>query len=278
MKKLIIAVFLVFTATNVYALDTSVDTGTTQKSDKSKSLQEKKVKEKGTTTEVTIDLFTLYLPSLLQFEKTDKKFKECHVISKPLLLKDFNLTAEISPGVYDTIYASILKTAGESNSLINEFINDKNIRRYRDCLAMYGAVIAQAYSNLKADLDDIDTISKTDLTTLADISVHKISEFNDNIRELYSAIIEDTTECQFNGSVSNIVCGYSFIIISAKPTLTLNQIDIYGAKFYGYSGSFKISESSKKTKEAVLARKQAWEIAKSGKQTVSAGKLLPNIH
>ncbi|MBI5749670.1 MAG: hypothetical protein HZA00_11160 [Nitrospinae bacterium] len=280
MKILIISIIVItigvagiFTS---YALDSSVDTSKQKKTDKEKTLQQKKTLEGGEVSEVSIDLYTLYLPTLLELEKSDERFRECKIISKPKLLKDFNLTSEIRPGIYDTIKAQILKDAGESNSPVSQFTDDNSIRLYRDCLALYGAIIGQASKLLKEDIGKINsTIGKEDIQTLSDISIQKISGFDDTISQLYLSIIRDDTPCVFNGSPNNIMCGNSMIVISSKPTLSLNQTEIYGTKFFGYSGTIKISESSKKTKESVQTIKKNFTETKEAKQSISPSKFLP---
>lgn len=126
------------------------------------------------------------------------------------------------------------------------------------------------------------------------------------LKEIIGRIMGDKTPCQFDRDLENIKCGSSLIILRTKPQLHFENIPWYGEGFAGYQGTFRISsawsyagalerlkattkfskfaeevsnyaeelESRGDSVDAVLLRKKAWEVAKSGKQVASPSLLL----
>lgn len=126
---------------------------------------------------------------------------------------------------------------------------------------------------------------------------------NKTIKKTLFRVINDKTPCRFERSANSgvIQCGSAQITLSSKPILIVSSVVWYGDKFGGFSGSYRVSkgwslsdaieklkstssyarlandvsvyaeelESQGKTKEAVEARKKAWETAKSGKFSFS---------
>lgn len=127
---------------------------------------------------------------------------------------------------------------------------------------------------------------------------------NKTIKRTLDRVVNDNTPCRFEKARELIQCGASQIHLSVKPMLIVSSVMWYGDKFGGFSGSYKVSkgwslsdaleklkstskyarlandtsvyaeelESHGKSKEAVEARKKAWEVAKSGKISLSIKK------
>ncbi|MDA8338366.1 MAG: hypothetical protein M0Z70_03575 [Nitrospiraceae bacterium] len=263
-----------------------------------------------------------------QARENFKMIQECKIASNPKLPRDFGLSAELRPGVIDTIKADYLSKAAQSNSYIKDnvgLMGEIAVQAYRNCLAAYGATIAQAYLNLTADLNDLKaSVSKDengnitvrgmgydDFIILADAALQKALKdiTNSTIKRTYERATQDNSPCQFDRSIENIKCGSSLIILGTKPQLFISGVQWYGERFAGYQGAYKVSkswsyqdaieklkstskyskwasevskyaeelESQGKTREATLVRKKAWELAKSGKQSVSPAKLIPGL-
>ena len=357
MKLLSILLAMSLFVSTAFALDTSTDTSKTKKTDKEQSQslkksqeeKESKGKKKSDTSstgvdrqtqeaikaigqamsqsgaDVTLPLEAVFLDRIAEMEMTAEPFKTCRIATQPKLSRDFGLSAEIRPGVIDTIKADYLSKAAQSNNYVRDLTNEQAVRQYRNCLVQYGAVIAQAYLYLTADLNGLQiSISKDkdgnievkgmgydDFIILANAALQKALQgiTNSTIKRTYDRTVSDNSPCQLDRSIENIKCGSSLIVLGAKPQLYVSGIQWYGDRFAGYQGSYKVSrswsyqdaieklkstskyskwasevskyaeelESQGKTKEATLVKKKAWELAKSGKQSVSPAKLIPGL-
>ena len=329
MKTLIsmhcIVTLLLFTST-AFALDTSIDTGKTRKTDKEQSQSLKKSQEekdtKGkrkadTTTkgrdvtdsdtikaigqamsqsgaDVTLPLEAVFLDRIAEMEKNAEPFVTCRIATNPKLLRDFGLSAEIRQGVIDTIKADYLSKAAQSNNYIRDLTNEQAIRQYRNCIATYGATIAQAYLYLTADLADLQvSVSKDkdgnievkgmgydDFIILADSALQKALQgiTNSTIRRTYDRATNDNSPCQFDRSIENIKCGSSLIVLGTKPQLYVSGIQWYGERFAGYQGAYKVSRSwsyqdaIEKLKSTSKYSKWASEVSKYAEELESQGK------
>jgi hypothetical protein len=356
--KLLVIIALILYVTPAFAIDTSVDTQKSIKTDKEKSQSLKKSQEQKDTkgkkksdtasigrdktdsdtikaigqamssagADITMPLEVVFLDRIAEFEKDTNPFAQCKVVTAPKPGRDFGLSAEVRPGVIDTIKADYLAKAAQSSSYIADIADEQGIRSYRDCLAYYGAVIAQAYIYLTQDLQDLKvSVTKSrngeinvkgmgyeDFILLADAALQKALQgfTNGTIKKVYERIVNDIGACQFDRSVENIKCGSSLITLGTIPKLAHGGIHVYGGQYMGYQGSYKLSkswsyqdaieklkatskyskwaaevakyseelESQGRTKEATMVRKKAWEIAKSGKQTVNVSQLLQPVH
>ncbi|MEW6740964.1 MAG: hypothetical protein AB1325_13815 [Nitrospirota bacterium] len=315
-------------ATNSLALDTSVDTGKTQKTDKEQSQSIKKSKEeketegkkksKTTTTgkdltdseaikaigqamrqsgsSVTLPLEAVFLDRIAEMEKDTELFARCKIATNPKLGRDFGLSGETHPGVINVVRAENLTAAAKANSYLTSipFADERSIRRYRNCLVEYGAIIAQAYLYLTADLNDLKvSVSKDqdgninvkgmgydDFIILADSALQKALRgiTNQTIKRTYDRATNDTSPCQFDRSIENIKCGSSLMVLGGKPQLYISGIQWYGERFAGYQGSYKVSKSwsyqdaIEKLKSTSKYSKWASEVAKYAEELESQGK------
>ena len=276
--------------------------------------------------DISIPLGNIFLPGLAMLEQSSPILK-AKILSNPRQPADFGLSAEIQPGVIDSIKADLLSKAAASNGTVTSVGGDNaRLRAYRDSLALYGVIVAQAYLNLSSDLAalnagvtrdkdgniQIHNLGYSDLLTLADgallRAVDKISD--KRLCRLYQTVENDKTPCRFAGSTTEIQCGSATITVSGKPTLTaLGETIFSSTNFAGFSGNYKISsgwsydqaleqlkstskysrmakevskyadnlESKGRVRDAVLVKKMAWHQAKSGKTSLSLGKLIPGF-
>ncbi len=260
---------------HAYALDTSTESGKTQKNEREQSLQQKKAQEQGTAIEIKFGLDQVFLPILAELEKRDKTFKGCRVISKPMLPGDIGVSTARGGGDYDVIAGQIYEQQAKSNTGIP---NQAKVKRYRNCMALYGAVAAQGHWNLLAMLPK-GPIGPEDLKILARIAVEKTlaTGFSPNIKTLFDMITTDKMPCRFAGTLDHYKCGMSTVDLSSQK-LYIGSTEFYGEKFAGYVGEYKVSSTSTASAEQVQLQKRAWDMSKNTKQTVDAGKLLPPIH
>lgn len=323
---LTIALFFVLTVP-AFALDPQIDTGKTEKREEEQKQELRKMQEereqKGereaetiqrgidrqaqeaikamgqamrqTGADVTLPLEAVFLDLIAQMEINNvEPFRACRIATEPQLPRDFGLSAEIRPGIIDTIKADYLSKAAQSNSFIRGITDEQAIRQYRNCLVQYGAIIAQAYLNLSADINNLGvSVSKDkdgniivrglgyeDFINLADSALQKAIRgiTNSTIKRMYSRALNDNSPCQFDRSIENIKCGSSLITLNTKPQLFVSGIEFYGQRFAGFQGAYKVSKSwsyqdaIEKLRTTSRYEKWANEVSKFAEALESQGK------
>lgn len=294
MKVLFSAFITLFVlASTAHAIDLSLTTGSSMKNSSEDSMTWKRSQEQSSGADVQLSMDAVFRPALIALEKKYSPWKSCRVLSHPLMPADVGLSAMIEDGMIDTIKAQYLKEAAESNSDIAELADVAKIKHYRACLALYGAVIGEAYANLQGELGKVAKVSKganaavvaglarEDLDALAVMAMEKTVTAtirNKRIRDLYKQAVEDQEPCRFAGEVNHLVCGSTEIVLAAKPKLSVEGIEMYGEHFAGYSGNYTLKAGNTKNREQVLSDKKSWDREKDGKQSLSPSGLLGHVH
>lgn len=323
---LLVAIIFVFNPLPAMAIDTSTDSSQSIKEDKDQSQSQKKSKEekdskgrkKSKTTSTGIDKQTqeavkaiaqaslnhntdvvmnvqdIFFDYFAGLETTTEPFKTCKIATHPRLARDFGINAEVRPGVIDVYKADFYRQAGETNADVSSLADEAGIRAYRDCMALYGATIAQAYLNLTSDINSLKSgISKgtegnvavqgmgyDDFILLAEGALHKAIQGIDNkpILKTLNRIRLDNTPCRFEKSRETIQCGAAQIHLSVKPTLIVSTVEWFGNKFAGFQGSYKISkgwslsDALEKLKSTSSYSKFASEVSAYAENLESQGK------
>jgi len=317
---------LLFCSSAAYSLDIGIDTHREKRIDREKSLSTKDTEEQRTSSgtkkasitttgtdqndqeiikqagqrmrnsnlDVTLSLGNVFLQSLAILEQSEPILK-AHMLTRPRQPADFGLSAEIQPGVIDSIKADLLNKAASSNSPVSSVGSNGRIRLYRDSLALYGIIVAQAYLNLSSDLARLDAgasrdekgnitvknLGYNDLLVLADGTLLRaVKNVKDKrLQRLYQAVIDDKTPCRFAGSVTEIQCGSSTMTISGKPSLTALGMTIFSQDgFAGFTGNYKISsgwsydQALESLKNTTKYKKMAEEVSKYTDSLESKGK------
>lgn len=244
MKKLILPLMITFSV-SAFAVDTSVDTSQTENTNTENSMSYKKAKdlkdtkaEKESKTKTVDDTHSssheisrVDQASIMMKIKNSEKggefpFSECQVFTHPKLTKDFGLSAKMEDGSFDTYFADLLSKAATYNSPITEVNADQDeVKDYINCVSYYGAIVAQS---IKTQAYSIDITDK-------------------DIKKMFKSIQKDlaNSDCVFDKSVDNIVCGAVNLKIAYKPSVEYANIPIYADNtFFGYSGSKKISDGN----------------------------------
>jgi len=296
MKSITASVLMVFLfCTTGFALDTSYDTGKTQKHEKEQTqsmrrTQEKrktKGKRKSTTSstgvdkqaadtlkqlgqamqshgfEITVDLKGLFLDRIAELEKRSRRpFCDCKIATKPVLPRDIGLSAEIAPDKSGKITVSGIG--------------------YDDLCVLADGALKQAMVRIK----------------------------NPYIQTLYSQAQRAKSECVLAGAPEKIRCGTVTLILGPVP-----QLDVLGVRFFsentfaGFSATYRVNASWSysdvlealrsttryrkfaedvaqyserlvalgRAREAVMLKKKAFELAKTGKQVISPSRLIPGL-
>lgn len=223
-------------------------------------MQQRKSIEQDKGIEVKLSLDAVFLPIIAEMEKYNKAFAACKIVSKPKQPADFGISSAIGDGTYDVIKGQVLEQQAKSNAIAPE-----GLLRYRNCMAFYGAVIAQAHRRL-TDMLPGEPVGFEELKDLGKISIEQVlyTGFSGQIKSIYEAIVVDKTPCRFNNALYSFRCGNTLIDLN-NQSLIFGNIEWYGGKFGGYTGEYKVSQASKKAKEIIQSQKKAWELAKSGK-------------
>lgn len=244
MKKTLIALSLILSA-NLLAVDVSIDNSVSQKSDSDSSMSRKKsddnkqtqgIRESKTSTSDKSHSKSFDLTKNGQVEMLEaikdaegrgiKPFSECAVLTHPKLVADFGLTSEDENGDIDTIFADILqKAAGNNASISSVGADEYDVKDYMNCVAYYGAIIA-------------DSLKHDEFST--DIRDKKIQATFEKIQADLA-----NSKCRFDKSTDAIVCRSVKLKIDYEPALSYSNIAIYSNQtYFGFSASDKVSTSS----------------------------------
>ncbi|WP_353685431.1 hypothetical protein [Thermodesulfovibrio sp. 3462-1] len=290
-KKITIVLTILLLTVPVFAMDTNVDTGKFKKHGKEQSQTQKKTLEQktskgrkrahtqatGTETiesqsdkqawqdttgagaEITLPLEAVFMDRIATLEsETGTMFNACKLVTHPLTPYDLGLNVEAGYGIIDAIKAQYYNMAGQNYMPVGDVVDESKIRQYRDCMAFYGAVIAQAYLYLTQDLSSLkaslsrgtNTVVKgigyDDFVTLANAALDRAvygGITNKTIKRIYERILQDNSSCVFQGQPNVVKCGSTQITIQTIPQLIAYGIEWYGTKFAGYHGSFKVNRA-----------------------------------
>lgn len=265
---IIMFVFFQLSQTSI-AIDTGTTGGKKEKIEKSQDLMKKKSIERGETFEIRLSADAVLLPVLAKLEDKTEVLKRCRVIGRPRLPRDFGIHAFIDENTIDSVKMQYL----ENQARINAEAPD-SIKQYKECLAFYGAILAQAQVNLNEMMPE--SVDMEDLKTLAEIAVEKAIRLGPqgNLKSIYIAIVNDKSQCRFNNSLHLFRCGNCMVDLH-EQTLRFGNLEVYGKTFMGYAGEYKVSSSDKATKEAILGLKKNFEKEKSASHTVSLRSFIP---
>lgn len=214
--------------------------------------------------DVSLSLDAVFLQHVVELEQTGQApFAACRLATRPLLPADFGLTAQRDPRTIDTIMASWLQQAAASNAKLPD---DAQIRilAYRDCLAQYGTIIADAYLNLEADLKEIKAQvvhdEKTGARSIKDLSLEdfqllaadaltqavtdvEAGDLNPQMQRTYTSL-QRSAQCSWNGTVEKIRCGGALITLDTSPQLVFAGVPIYGqGGYFGFRAEYKLTNN-----------------------------------
>jgi len=310
MKRACLLCAVLFLATPGLAMEAGVSTSKGQQETHDRTLQNRKTRQKqesegkrhseskgtGTDTQaqellrdlaeaqrsqtmtLSMSLEAVFTPLLRKLEEDREPFRSCRIISNPKLPKDFGFSAQVAPGIIDSIKSQYLDAQTRGNGPVSEFCRDSEVRAYRDCLALYGATLAQATENLNKDLrqlqalegekvqgigyDDFETLAQAALAGAVETGPRKSS-----INALLSRIRTDPASCRFQGTREEIACGASRISLSTSPALSYAGLRFFGPNSYaGISGSYQVN-AGWSYRDAIEQMKSTTQYAKVAQET-----------
>ncbi len=293
-RYILTLVIVLATSTQALAIDTSVDSGATRKKSRDKSVQKKQSQEHGRSTEVTLSLDALFKPVLLQLEQEVPPWSTCRVMSNPMLPADIRLAAVDKDGFIDTVRAEIINQAAAANMDISAVgADERRLQDWIQCLALYGSVIGQAYSNLQTSLPKVVKIGRgkdavvisgldqESMVVMSKIETDKVlasSVKNKRIRRLYHQILENKSPCRFGNSKEQLVCGPVSVVLAPRTKMFISGVEFFGDQFAGYAGTIKLHAGSNESKDKVMAIRRSWDKDQSQRQHVSLSRLIPGVH
>lgn len=269
--KTSLLVIIIISYSTAFAMDTGTDAGKSKKHGKEQSQSIRKSRDQGDSMEIRLSTDSVFSGIIAELESAGK-LGRCEIITHPKLPADFGLSSQIDEYTIDAVKAQYIEQQAKNNA-----VAPSGIKLYKNCMAFESAVIAQAHIYLMEMLGqamDIEAIK-----SLAELSVEKVLHVgidDDNINAIYQSIKADKIPCRFNQSLHSFRCGATSLDLTSQK-MTFGGIEIYGNKFYGYSGDYKVSASSKQTRELVLLQRRNWENSKSTKQAISLANLLPKV-
>jgi hypothetical protein len=289
----ILVVLSLSSTSTALAIDTTYDTGRSKKDVREKSMQRRRSEDRSRSAEATLQMDALFRPVLLNLEHDTEPWKSCRVLSTPLMPADVGLSAIDEVGLIDSLKSEYLNQAAHANSAISGLADEARLINYRNCLALYGAVIGDAYQQLRASLPKVAQVaegknavtvtglSRNDMQILSRLAVEQTvaNAVKDNrIRKLYSDVVNEQSPCRFAGHLQHFVCGAVGIIIGPKPQLIIGGVEMYGDRFAGLSGQIVARASKNEGREKVLRMAQSWDRDRRQHYNVSVGKLIPGLH
>ena len=213
---------------------------------------------KNSSLDLTLSLGDVFGVNMALMENNNPKLKY-KLFSKPRKPADFGLSAELAPGVIDSIKSDLLGKAAASNCLVSTVGgSNEKLRQYKNAVALYSVIIGQAYLYLSSDLAalgntgqrdkngaiTINRIGYDDLLTLAEGALIKATNkiTDKRLKKIYQAIIMDKTPCRFAGTITSIQCGLSVFEVGNNPKLTALGMILYGnGRYGGFEATYKVS-------------------------------------
>lgn len=261
---------MIFLSINVFALDLTFDTDSTNdtsigestSNSKDQSIDNTKKKEDTKTKsneksfvksrKIDYDGKINALAYLAGLEKAEvSPFAECRLLTKPHKVESFDLGCEIEYGVSKERCTN-LDSAAKSQSAISSLDVDEEvegeIKGYANCGLLYGAIIAQY---LKTGLLNVEIKDKKILNSMNDI-----------------ALEIDNAECYLNDTTTNIMCDSVSLDISRTLKLTANSYEIFGGNEYF---GFKLNISKDKNKKSSISNAFTKSKARSDSNKIAKG-------
>lgn len=246
---------------------------------------------KAGSLDVSIEPSIYFLRAIRNLEQTGvEPYASCQVVSHPKLAADFGLTGDMGNGWVNTTKLEFMSKAATSNMPLSSVgADEEGIRNYRNCLAVYGAVVREAYLQLQEDVTGMEHgVKKTaggeivvrsmglaDYKVIAERALDRAVAAAD--RERYDYLISDDP-CRFEGKTEAIQCGSVRLTLGTKPELIAAGVNIYGTQFGGLSGAYKLSSNWSLTKALEQLKsvstfaKFATEVSDYAEKLESAGR------
>lgn len=281
MRKLLLLLFLLCFSTNLYAQpSSSYDTQKKKSHIKERSIQQRQTidfkentstktsssKKSTSLVEVSLDFFIF--AEIAKLEREKEPYQSCKLITNPPLPSDFDLTAEVKPGVIDVYKAEYLAKAAQSNVNVADIVDTEKLKHYALCIVQYAEVILRVLQNIKNSYNSI-----------ADLQKH-ISQLVLQYANIQSSTLKQIqninfNQCRFADATNRIQCQQLYIEIADMPRLFLSKQKIFADSTYmNISSRFNIEKSiaSEFARATEKATQTITEIAMSQKESLEKSK------
>jgi hypothetical protein len=156
--------------------------------------------------------------------------------------------------VVDSIKAQYLQKLYGTYAPVSYVIDENEVIEYANCLAKYGAIIAQAGLNLHNNLKRFGRVLKGKIKGDSELERFKqvvrgalleatnTKKFAPPIQNILRTKIEGP--CKFAGSHGSIICGAHLLKLQPPQQLLMQNFTLFGEHPFGIGGYTRISKSA----------------------------------
>ena len=177
---------LFITVKSSYALSVGVAANTNYHLAMNEALNQEKTISNTYEISKEISVYSLYLPYLSYLERHNRYFRKCDIVNNPKTLNSFISGVKTRYGV-DLYALEDMQKMGEVGAK-NRMIRQHKVKRYMQCVASYGLIIAQAIDNFHNSLENgAGSVMSNDVFRISDNAF-----YNEIGQSLYDAIIHQS--------------------------------------------------------------------------------------
>ncbi|MBI4828914.1 MAG: hypothetical protein HY804_08930 [Nitrospinae bacterium] len=191
--------------------------------------------------------------------------------------------------------AEIIGKQAQFNAPISGLADTSRFKKYKDCLAIYGAALGQAYLNLISSIREtggrltedeltgdstVQSLNSLDLYILAGAAVREVISrglTDGRVKSGYRNIIRERGECRFAGSTSQILCGGVHVVIAdgRGTSMTAYGVPWFGDAYAGYRGDYRVSRGDKESERVSMAMRRFAERSRSASAAAGLSRWIP---
>lgn len=206
--------------------------------------------------DMSVNVSFLFIPQIIELEERGIEiFGKCKVFTDPLTPEKLGLTYE-QYGVVDVIKGQYLQGLYGSYSDVGYVVDENKVIEYAECLAKYGAILAQAQLNLQGTLKKYGKVLKGHVKGKI-----QLDEFKRVVERAlldaveakrYSPAVQNVMSrlkikgpCKFAGSQGAIMCGAYLLSLQPPQRLTIQGFMLFGeGNFFGIGGQIRVSKGA----------------------------------
>jgi hypothetical protein len=206
--------------------------------------------------DLSVNVSFLFIPQIVELEERRVGlFGRCKVFTDPLTLEKLGLTYE-QYGVVDPIKGQYLQGLYGSYSDVGYVVDVDKVIEYAECLARYGAILAQAQLNLQEALKKYGKVLKGHIkgrmeleefkrvVERALLDAVKTKKYSPAVQNVMSRL-KIKPPCKFTGSPGAIMCGAYLLSLQPPQRLTMQGFPLFSeGNFFGIGGQIRVSKGA----------------------------------
>ncbi len=247
---LVMLYFFLILIRSSYALSVGVAANTNYHLALNEALSQNKTISNTYEISKEISVYSLYLPYLSYLERHNRYFRRCDIVNNPKTLNSFISGVNTRYGI-DLYALEYMQKKGELGAK-NRMIKQRKVKRYMQCVATYGLIIAQAINNFHNSLQD-------GAGSVMANNVFKVSNnafYNEVGQSLYNAITHQSGRFKAQYNImkyqikhntcviynKDIKCGGVFLNFEATPKMSFGGLEWFDPQsdFAGVNGVITI--------------------------------------